>query len=67
MSVVVVTGLKPIAPAKFHAVQSGMDVMPDFELWNATAPIGRYPAGSTLSRETIEAEGYYVPPAPTRY
>jgi len=48
----------------FHGVQSGMGVMPDFELWNLTAPVGIYPAGSTLSREAIEALGYSLPEAP---
>ncbi|HEX2860703.1 MAG TPA: hypothetical protein VHN79_03645 [Lacunisphaera sp.] len=60
----VVAFARPVAPATFHAWQSGMGVMPDFELWNLTADIPRHPKDSTLSRQTLESYGYTVPPAP---
>lgn len=55
---------RPFAPATFCGVQSGCGVMPDFELWNLTAPISGHSAGSTVSRQSIEAAGYQLPTAP---
>lgn len=54
----------PFAPATFCGVQSGCGVMPDFELWNLTAPIAGHSAGSTVSRQSIEAAGYQLPTPP---
>lgn len=54
----------PTAPAEFHAWQDGCDVMPDFELFNLTADIVGHVQGSAVSRRTLEAAGYFVPPAP---
>ncbi len=54
-----------VAPVVWCGWQSGMGVMPDIELWNLTAPIPGHPAGSTLSRQTLERLGYTVP-APAR-
>ena len=51
----------PIAPAYFVGVQDGFGFMPAFELYTLTGPVGFHPAGSTVSRETIEKHGYSVP------
>lgn len=52
-----------VAPAQFLGVQPGCGVFADIELWNLTEPIGEHPAGSTLSRQTIERHGYTLPSA----
>jgi hypothetical protein len=52
------------APARFAGWQDGMGVMPDFELFVLTADIPGHPAGSTVSRRTLERLGYIVPPPP---
>jgi hypothetical protein len=58
---------RPLAPAKFIGTQHCAGLMPDFELWNLTAPVvidGKlYAAGSSLNREALEAAGFTVPPA----
>jgi hypothetical protein len=51
----------PLAPAVFIGVQEGWGVIPDSELYNLTAPIPDRTTGSTVTRETLEAAGYYVP------
>ena len=38
---------------------------PSLEQWHLTEDIPGHPKGSTLSRQTLEAEGYAVPRAPT--
>lgn len=52
-------------PAYFTGIQDGGGFVPDIELWTLTQPVGIHPAGSTLSRQTIEAAGYRLPPALT--
>ena len=64
MSCLIITGLKPLAPATFLGVQEGWGSLPPIELWNLTADLEGHPVGSTVSRETIEALGYYLSPAP---
>jgi hypothetical protein len=56
---------KPIAPARFYAasVFTGDPWVPELELWNLTEDIDGHCAGSTVTRGTLEAKGYYVPPA----
>ncbi len=54
------------APATYHAFQEGIEGIPGFELWNLTSDIPGHPAGSTVSRRTLEAAGYEVPPAPIK-
>lgn len=54
------------APAVFLGYQERYDGRPPIELWNLTAPIPGHPAQSTLSRETLEARGYWVPRPPAR-
>ena len=56
---------KPFAPAKFLGIQPGIPGrIPDLELWNLTESIKGHGAGSTVSRQTIEKAGFYLPPAP---
>ena len=55
----------PAAPVMWVGWQDCDGLMPDFEQWTLTAAIPGYPVGSTLSRETLEAAGYAVPPAPS--
>ena len=56
---------KPIAPARFYAasVFTGDPWVPELELWNLTEDIDGHCAGSTVTRGTLEAKGYFVPPA----
>jgi hypothetical protein len=51
------------APAVFGGVQEGLPArgVPDIELFNLTQEIPGHPAGSTVSRNTLEAAGYTVP------
>lgn len=53
----------PVAPAQFYAMQPvpGRD---PFEYWNLTGDVIGHPAGSTVSRRSLEDLGYYVPPRP---
>ncbi len=53
-----------MAPVEFCGIQSGFGFMPDMELWNLTEAIDGHPEGSTVTRQTLEAKGYVVPPAP---
>ncbi len=68
-----VTGLKTtpvgaavsprIAPATFGGIQEGFGTIPSQELWHLTEDIQGHPKGSTLTRTTLEKEGYIVPGA----
>ncbi len=49
-------------PAIFLGIQPGFKHIPPIELYNLLAPVGRHPAGSTVSRKTLEEHGY-TPPA----
>lgn len=49
------------APATFLGVQPGILQLPDVELYVLTAAVGHHPAGSTVSRATLERHGYTVP------
>lgn len=49
------------APAIYRGMQDGFGIVPDFELWDLTADIPGHPSRSTVSRQTLEAAGYYVP------
>jgi hypothetical protein len=50
------------APAIFLGIQPGFNHLPTIELYNLLAKVGHHPAGSTVSRKTLEDHGY-VPPA----
>lgn len=53
-----------LAPARFIGLQDGFGLMPSFELYHLEAPVGVHPEGSSVSRETLERHGYFVPPVP---
>jgi hypothetical protein len=57
--------LRPVAPAIYRGWQPGNGSVPGFELWNLTAAVGAHPAGSTVSRATLEKAGYRIPPTKT--
>jgi len=48
-------------PAEFIGVQSGFGLEP-IELFTLTQPVGGHPVDSTVSRQTLERNGYHVPP-----
>lgn len=48
------------APAVFLGVQPGYRHLPAIELFNLLVPVGEYPVGSTVSRQTLENHGYAV-------
>ena len=52
----------PAAPATFIGIQDGFGLMPPIELYNLHTPVGEHPAGSSVSRQTLEKHGYAVPP-----
>lgn len=53
---------KPLAPAVFLGIQEGIPgKIPDLELYNLTEAIDGHSGGSTVSRQTLEKKGYYVP------
>lgn len=56
----------PYAPAKFIGVQDGFGLMPSIELYVLNAQVGEHPIGSSVSRQTLERHGYYVPPVAPR-
>ena len=52
---------RPPAPAIFLGLQENLPGLPAIELWNLFLPVGHHPAGSTVSRQTLESLGYFVP------
>jgi hypothetical protein len=57
--------MRPPAPARFIGWQDTMGTsMQPFELYVLTAAIPGYPEETSVSRKTLEAAGYFVPPAP---
>lgn len=48
------------APAVFLGIQPGYLHLPAVELFNLLEPVGEYPVGSTVSRQTLESHGYRV-------
>lgn len=49
--------------ATFCGIQPGFRHLPAIELWNLVDDIPGHPAGSTVSRRTIEAVGILTPVA----
>jgi hypothetical protein len=50
--------LKPmITPVKFLGIQQGFGGLPAMELYTLLEPLGDHPAGSTVSRRTLEQHG----------
>ena len=52
---------KPLIKAAFLGIQQGLKPGKSFELWNLLQAIPGHPAGSTVSRQTIEGAGYQLP------
>lgn len=53
-----------IAPAVYYGWQDGTARMQGFELWLLTQDIDGHPAGSSVSRRTLEEAGYCRLPSP---
>jgi hypothetical protein len=51
-------------PAIYVGRQAGFRKQPPIELYNLVAPVGEHPAGSTVSRQTLEKHGVNFSPAP---
>jgi hypothetical protein len=51
-------------PAIYVGLQAGFRQQPPIELYNLVAPVGEHPAGSTVSRQTLEKHGVNFKPAP---
>lgn len=49
------------APAIYLGTQPGFNDEPPIELFNLLAKVGDHPAGSTVSRKTLEHFGYKAP------
>ncbi len=47
-------------PAIFLGIQPGFLDLQPVELFTLLAPLGVHPAGSTVSRQTLEAHGYRI-------
>ena len=52
------------SPAIYVGLQAGFRQQPPIELYNLVAPVGEHPAGSTVSRQTLEKHGVSCSPAP---
>ena len=50
------------APVTFVGIQDGFGLQPAMELYTLHAPVGPHPAGSTVSRTTLEKHGFTVFP-----
>lgn len=54
-------GEKVTAPARFLGIQEGIGHIPNIELWDLMEDIDGHCVGSTVSRQTLEKAGFYVP------
>jgi hypothetical protein len=50
------------APAIYVGLQPGFRQQPPIELYTLLAPVGEHPAGSTVSRQTLEKHGFHILP-----
>lgn len=50
------------APAIYVGLQPGFRHQPPIELYTLLAPVGEHPAGSTVSRQTLERHGFRILP-----
>ena len=50
------------APAIYAGLQPGFRHQPPIELYTLLAPVGDHPAGSTVSRQTLEKHGFRLLP-----
>jgi len=53
-------------PAFYVGLQPGFRHLPAIELYTLIAPVGEHPAGSTVSRQTLEKHGFVVHSRPSR-
>ncbi len=53
---------RPQAPAVYCGWQKGTALIPGFEVWTLLRDIEGHPAGSSVSRQTLELAGYWYPP-----
>ncbi len=53
---------RPQAPAVYCGWQKGTALIPGFEVWILVRDIEGHPAGSSVSRQTLELAGYWCPP-----
>jgi hypothetical protein len=53
-------------PAFYVGLQPGFRHLPAIELYTLIAPVGEHPAGSTVSRQTLEKHGFTVHSRRTR-
>ena len=47
-------------PASFLGLQPGYKCRPPLELYTLLVPVGEHPAGSTVSRQTLERHGFLL-------
>lgn len=52
--------LRPLAPATFLGIQDGFGIYPSIALYILREQVGIHPAGSTVSRQTLERHGFAV-------
>ena len=52
--------VRPPAPASFLGIQDGFGIFPPIALYILQEQVGVHPAGSTVSRQTLERHGYAV-------
>lgn len=55
---------RPLAPAVYAGWQPGTVHYPGFEIWTLTKDIAGHPAGSSVSRQTLELAGFACPARP---
>lgn len=55
------------APAVFLGLQETLPGRPPIELYNLTEAVGPIPVDSTVSRQTLEKLGFFVPPIPADF
>lgn len=56
----VIPGVKPME-VLFRFIQPGIFDFPDSVMYDLLEPVGKYPAETTLSRNTLEELGYVFP------
>jgi hypothetical protein len=53
-------------PAFYAGLQPGYRHLPPIELYTLLAQVGEHPAGSTVSRQTLEKHGFLLQPRRAR-
>lgn len=49
------------APVRFLGIQEGIDLMPDFALYNILQPFADFTGDSTVAKRSILVKGYEIP------